>query len=289
MQAHSQSSPAARDPDPPPPTSSTPRLPVSAGAGLAHDAGNLLGALGLYCDLLERPGVLRLEHRHYATELRKLSDSSGALLLRLLERLAPLSSVPADPPPPQPSDPAAVLREIAPMLERIAAPLSRVTLSLPRSLPLIDVPAEVLERITLNLVRNAAQAIEQAHPQPPQPNTQQEPGLIAIALAVQGDRLRLSVEDNGPGMPPALAAAFLRPTPLPAGASRGFGHRIIHELAAATSGTLAIRVRPGHGTTISLKWPLPQSGVTTVPASLGSRFSPDLEIHPSSPSGEPLC
>ena len=31
---------------------------VAEGAGLAHDAGNLLGALSLYSDLLAMPGVL---------------------------------------------------------------------------------------------------------------------------------------------------------------------------------------------------------------------------------------
>ena len=36
---------------------------VAEGAGLAHDAGNLLGALSLYSDLLAMPGVLHEEHR----------------------------------------------------------------------------------------------------------------------------------------------------------------------------------------------------------------------------------
>src|SRR5580658_6143875 len=51
---------------------------VAEGAGLAHDAGNLLGALSLYSDLLGMPGVLHEEHREYATELRMLSDRSWA-------------------------------------------------------------------------------------------------------------------------------------------------------------------------------------------------------------------
>src|ERR1700741_3212365 len=49
---------------------------VAEGAGLAHDAGNLLGALSLYSDLLAMPGVLNDEHREYANELRMLSDRS---------------------------------------------------------------------------------------------------------------------------------------------------------------------------------------------------------------------
>jgi len=159
------------------------------------------------------------------------------------------------------ADPAAALQELAPIFERLTAPAATVQLDVPASLPPHQRPTalttEALERITLNLVRNAGQAIANA--------PRSVPGRITVALSVVGDRvglgdrLRLAVEDNGPGMTPALAAAFLCPTPLPIGASRGFGHHIIHELASATGGELIIRVRPGQGTTFSLEWPLPHA------------------------------
>ncbi len=57
---------------------------MAEGAGLAHDAGNLLGALSLYSDLLVMPGVLYEEHREYANELRMLSDRSWAMINRLV-------------------------------------------------------------------------------------------------------------------------------------------------------------------------------------------------------------
>src|SRR5438445_10175863 len=57
---------------------------VAEGAGLAHDAGNLLGALSVYSDLLAMPGVLHEEHRDYAAELRMLSDRSWAMINRLV-------------------------------------------------------------------------------------------------------------------------------------------------------------------------------------------------------------
>src|ERR1035437_10404747 len=39
-------------------------------AQVAHDARNIVTALGLYCDLLEEPGVLGAPFRHYGRELR---------------------------------------------------------------------------------------------------------------------------------------------------------------------------------------------------------------------------
>jgi len=57
--------------------------------GLLHDARNLMGAIGLYCDLLSMPGVLQPEHRLYAEELRLLGARSGALIQHLMERRLP--------------------------------------------------------------------------------------------------------------------------------------------------------------------------------------------------------
>ena len=61
---------------------------MAEGAGLVHDAGNLLGALSLYSDLLAMPGVLHEEHKEYAAELKLLSDRSWALIGRLVNRFS---------------------------------------------------------------------------------------------------------------------------------------------------------------------------------------------------------
>jgi hypothetical protein len=55
--------------------------------GLLHDARNLMGAIGLYCDLLSMPGVLKPEHRRYPEELRLLGTRSGALIEHLIKSL----------------------------------------------------------------------------------------------------------------------------------------------------------------------------------------------------------
>ena len=268
MQALSQSTLAARDPLQAPGfsadstsveshsrTSVSPS--VAQGIGLAHDAGNLFAALNLYCDLLSAPGVLRPEHSHYVNELRQIAGRSGCLIQKLL------TTPPATPPQPgtplytAPAQPASVapnaahiLRDIEPLLTAIVGSSAVVSCKAPRSLPTPLLPAETLERIIVNLVRNAASAIESAPPRP-------QGGHIRVTLATLAGHLRLTVEDNGPGMPVATAASFLSPSPLPANARRGLGHRIVHELVTASGGSLLLRVRPGRGTTVSIQWPVP--------------------------------
>jgi signal transduction histidine kinase len=53
-------------------------------AAVAHDARNMVTALGLYCDLLEEPGVLTPSFHHYASELRLVATASRRLVEKLL-------------------------------------------------------------------------------------------------------------------------------------------------------------------------------------------------------------
>jgi C4-dicarboxylate-specific signal transduction histidine kinase len=272
MQAHLQSTPAARNPElrnpfsafthsnedsalaapaaavlPPSLIPSRGRASVYGAPALTHDAGNILAALTLYCDLLEAPGVLAQQHRHYAAELRSLARRSGELLQQAVSA-AP--SLPQDDPP---CNAVATLNALTPVLQGVAQPAELSMHLWNGGGPLVcaSLPAQALERIALNLVRNAAQAIAS------QPSQQlARSGRVRVALTAASGYLRLAVQDNGPGLTPAMAASFLRPRPLPAGATRGFGHRIVHELATSTGGSLSVRVKPGLGTTVSVKWPL---------------------------------
>jgi len=57
-------------------------------AEVAHDARNMVTALGLYCDLLEEPGVLAVPFAHYCNELRLVAAASR----RLVEKLVALDN-----------------------------------------------------------------------------------------------------------------------------------------------------------------------------------------------------
>lgn len=52
-------------------------------AALTHDARSMVTALGLYCDLLEEPGVMAAPYQHYARELRLVATASRRLVEQL--------------------------------------------------------------------------------------------------------------------------------------------------------------------------------------------------------------
>jgi signal transduction histidine kinase len=61
---------------------------------VAHDARNMVTALGLYCDLLEEPGVLSVPFLHYGQELRLVAAASR----RIVEKLMALDPLAIEPP-----------------------------------------------------------------------------------------------------------------------------------------------------------------------------------------------
>ncbi|HEY1809124.1 MAG TPA: hypothetical protein VGG42_11215, partial [Acidobacteriaceae bacterium] len=120
-------------------------------AGLAHDARNLVTALGLCAELVSEPGVLSPAHGHFATEIRSLAEASGRLVRRLaaltqVEKAAPLAETAEAPV----EDVADSVRQLGNLLSAIAGPvveLQIATLPCPGRLQLSE---ESLTRILVN-------------------------------------------------------------------------------------------------------------------------------------------
>jgi signal transduction histidine kinase len=65
-------------------TLATLRGPGETLSEVAHDARNMVTALGLYCDLLEEPGVLATPFMHYGHELRLVAAASRRLVEKIV-------------------------------------------------------------------------------------------------------------------------------------------------------------------------------------------------------------
>jgi nitrogen-specific signal transduction histidine kinase len=249
---------------------------VAEGTGLAHDAGNLLGALGLYCELLALPGVLREEHRHYAEELQLLSGRSRELIDRLLNpattgryaawRESERVVVPD------------VIEGCRGVLNSVAQRAVTVAYGTGTALP-VAVSRESLERILVNLTKNAAEAT---------PQTTGRAGDAAITLRVtchrdgtQPARIVLAIEDKGSGMSTAAVKVLLGES-VPAAARpiasrpRGIGFQVVRELVGASGGQLRLTSRIGSGTTVSIAWAIAdeESGRAIAEATNDSMVNP---------------
>jgi len=215
-------------------------------AEVAHDARNMVTALGLYCDLLEEPGVLAAPFLHYGSELRLVAAASHRLVEKLVAldtgavrgggfsqaalriqgkpgletsmggsqaedrlEISGLKPVRADrtrrwdPMPGEPIDDlAGELEATRNLLAALAGPSIALTVDAEGGAKAVWMTGEDLTRVLVNLVKNAAEAMPGG-------------GRIQLGLreAVAGagtvPRLTLTIEDNGPGIPPlALEKIF---------------------------------------------------------------------------------
>lgn len=213
---------------------------VAEGAGLAHDAGNLLGALTLYSELLAMPGVLHEEYREFAGELRLLSERSWAMINRLVNH-ARVEQIETE-------SEAIVLPEV---VERSRGLLSRVAgrpvevVYGAGAYERVDTSVEVAERILTNLVKNASEATT---------------GAESIAVVVEGAlegarrRVKMTVRDQGCGMSAAAVERLMRAGGISSASGRGIGFCVVRELVAMSGGCLKVSSEVGHGTSISVEW-----------------------------------
>ena len=230
---------------------------VAEGAGLAHDAGNLLGALSLYSDLLAMPGVLNEEHREFAAELRMLSDRSWAMINRLVNHSR--SGLPA-----KVQTEISVLPDVVDrcrgLLSRVAGRMLDISYGVGAFQP-VRVPVEAVERILTNLVKNAAEAT---------------PWVGAISIHIEGvtecagnssccagfgdeeeqtrRRVVMTVRDRGCGMDQAAVRRLMQAGGISSASGRGLGFRVVRELVAISGGCLNVESQVDVGTSISAEW-----------------------------------
>lgn len=270
-------------------------------AEVAHDARNMVTALGLYCDLLEEPGVLANPFAHYGSELRLVATASRRLVEKLVAldasrnaKIAANASAAGKHPPSLgdgnrlPDDgreakrlagskrwdlmPAAPIANLAEellanhnLLGALAGPSIALTVDVEGSARPVRMTGEDLTRVLVNLVKNAAEAMPSG-------------GRIQIGLreiparAGAAEALLLTVEDNGPGIPEqALESIFMSGYTTRAmsaagpgswtGAHRGLGLPIARSLVEAAGGRILAVSRRQDGARFEIELPVRKAGL----------------------------
>jgi len=108
----------------------------------------------------------------------------------------------------------------------------------------------LIKHVLLNLVENAIQAAEE------------QDALEGLEVAVSGQvmegdgMLRLTVQDNGPGMPPDTAERAFEPYYTTKEHGTGLGLAIVKKIVLEHNGAIAVQSAPGQGTCFTLDLPL---------------------------------
>jgi signal transduction histidine kinase len=125
-----------------------------------------------------------------------------------------------------------------------------VTLDLAPDIPLILADADQLHQVFLNLIINAQQSLQE----------QPLPRRIRIEsrFARASDVLRVSIADNGPGVPAHLRARIFEPyfTTKPTGVGTGVGLAVSLGIVEAHGGTLTVDCAPEGGAVFTVELPV---------------------------------
>jgi signal transduction histidine kinase/CheY-like chemotaxis protein len=217
--------------------------------GVAHDFNNLLMAVMGNLDLLRKrlPPDPRL--RRLIDGAMQGAERGATLTQRLLAfaRRQDLKAVPVDL--------RGLLQGMIDLLQRSLGPRVGLRLDIPEGLPAARVDANQLELAVLNLAINARDAMPDG-------------GSIDIRMAEHqacndpalnpGRYLKLSVIDNGTGMPPEILKRAIEPffSSKPLGKGTGLGLSMVHGIAVQLGGALQLSSTVGKGTTATLLLPV---------------------------------
>lgn len=121
--------------------------------------------------------------------------------------------------------------------------------------PVVSVDADRLRRVIINLVDNAAQAIEgdrdgKANSAPPR---------ITIRTRVTPERVEVEITDTGPGIPPDVFKRIFEPLFSTKGFGVGLGLPTVKQIMEHHGGDIEMTSTPGRGTRALVWLPLAQA------------------------------
>ena len=217
------------------------RTPLTALVGLAESLA--LTAPRLSTAQLETAEAIQDEARRMSTLVSNLLDmariESGEVTLNL--QWQPLEEVVG-----------AALDAARGMLQR-----HHIEVRIPRDLPLVKIDAVLIERVLVNLLENVSKYTP--------------PGsTVTLSAGVIGDRLSVSVSDNGPGLPAgqeeAVFQKFTRGEREPATPGVGLGLSICRAIIESHQGKIVAAQRPGGGATFTFTLPIGNPPVPAIEA-----------------------
>jgi two-component system NtrC family sensor kinase len=217
-------------------------------AGVAHELNNplsvVIGQVAMLEQTAKEEAVLkRVERIQKATERCARIVRTFLAMARHRERQ---------------STPVRVNELIETVLELMAFQLRsadvHMELDLAGDIPEMMADADQVHQLMTNLVLNARQALASSA----------QPRIIRIATRFdpRTDRLKLTVSDNGPGVPAELRQRIFDPffTTKPAGEGTGIGLSLCSSIVRAHCGTIGVSDNPGGGAVFTIELPLEITG-----------------------------
>jgi PAS domain S-box-containing protein len=208
-------------------------------SGVAHELNNPLAAIIAFSQLIRSDERLPEDMRHDAGLLVQESDRTRRIVQSLLDFAR------QRPPERRPTSISALVQSV---LELQSYALStnhiEVAVDIPETIPDIDLDRAQLQQVLLNLTINAIQAMREVKRSGPShlwiTGALAKPGRGAKADKPLEERVRVTVRDDGPGVPETARARLFDPffTTKQPGEGTGLGLSVSFGIVAAHGGRL---------------------------------------------------
>jgi two-component system, NtrC family, sensor kinase len=224
-------------------------------SGVAHELNNPLTAILGYSQLLKSEELMNPRGAGYLEKLYKQAQRTHHIVQNLLSFARQHKPERAPVQLNQIIDDTLVLREYDMKLNNII-----VRREFDPKLPATGGDFHQLQQVFLNILNNAVDAIQEKG----------GPGEIWIRTEAAGNRLRIELTDNGPGVqnPHRIFDPFY--TTKPVGKGTGLGLSICYGIVKEHGGEIQVRNSPPRGATFTITLPL-------------------LVVSPTTPVADPAC
>jgi two-component system, NtrC family, nitrogen regulation sensor histidine kinase NtrY len=205
---------------------------------IAHEVKNPLTPIQLSAERLRRKfGPMVGEHRESLEQYANVIVRQTNDLRRIVDEFSKFARMPA--PERRPLDLCKLIAD-AVLLQETARPDIRFALDLPEPAVLAHLDGTMINQALTNLLKNAAEAIEERIADPDAPD---DPGEIRVRLDPAPETLTIDIIDNGRGLPDQAARLF-EPYVTHRAKGTGLGLSIVKKIVEEHDGTLDLLPAP---------------------------------------------
>ena len=225
---------------------------VSLAAGVAHEVGNPLNAIGIHLQLLQREAA-KLGDTPSARKVREAAGVCQGEIARLDGIVRDfLGAVRQTPPNLADTDLIPVVAEAITLLRDQMEQLGvRVAVDVPGELPLILGDRNQIKQAIFNVMKNALEAMDRG-------------GDIRVTLSSDDEWVALAIADTGVGIAADKLTRIFDAYYTTKQSGGGIGMLILLRILRAHGGTVDIQSTPDVGTTVTLRFPLKHRRVRTL-------------------------
>jgi two-component system sensor histidine kinase HydH len=213
-------------------------------AGMAHEIRNPLGGIQLYASMLAKDVADQPECALLVKKIANGAKRLEAIVSQVLHFTREIQANPVE------TDLADVVDQAVELAsDRILASGVQCTSQGPRPLK-ARVDPLLMGQAILNLVLNSVEAMNSAESSPANAGGTID---IAWAPAEESGRCRLSIRDNGPGIPAAVLDRIFNPFFTTKETGTGLGLAIVHRIVEAHDGVIAVSNSPQGGAIFEIR------------------------------------